>query len=135
MKDLTLSTLIAVFEEIFGRSLFWAMVILAIAILGAFVYAVWRDRGLDSRNFLRAELSAPVGAIAAILFVQWFTSSGFADVGGPVDVLVLVLIGLGGAIGLVFLTYLAMALWRGRQAPATMSAATGLVATTGDSQG
>jgi hypothetical protein len=27
MKDLTFGTLIAVFEEIFGRGLFWAMVV------------------------------------------------------------------------------------------------------------
>jgi hypothetical protein len=31
MKDLTFGTLIAVFEEIFGRGLFWAMVAAAIS--------------------------------------------------------------------------------------------------------
>ena len=112
MKDLTLSTLFAVFEEIFGRGLFWAMFAVAVLVFLAFVYTVVRDRGLDSRNFLRAELAAPVGAIAAILFVQWFTSSGFSDIGGPVDVIVLIMIGLAGAIGLVFVAYLAMALLR-----------------------
>jgi hypothetical protein len=40
MQELTFETLIAVFEEIFGRGLFWAMVAAAVA----------RDAGLDLRS-------------------------------------------------------------------------------------
>jgi len=132
MKELTLSTLFAVFEEIFGRGLFWTMFAVAILVFLAFVYTVVRDRGIDSRNFLRAVEEETGIAAAAILFVQWFTSSGFSDVGGPVDVIVLILIGLAGAVGLVFVAYLAMALLR----PVAESRKSALpVRTAGETQG
>ena len=59
MNDLTFGTLIAVFEEIFGRGLFWAMVAVA------YVYVLIRDRAVSWRKFLLAQLSMPLGAIAA----------------------------------------------------------------------
>ncbi|WP_349357915.1 DUF5368 domain-containing protein [Stappia sp.] len=109
MKDLTFSTILAVFEEIFGPLLFWGLVVAAVAITIAFVYVVVREHRLEGSRLLRAELMAPVGAIAAILFVQWITSSGFSDIGGPIDVIVLIAIGVTGAIGLTILAYVALA--------------------------
>lgn len=110
MKDLTFETLIAVFEEIFGPALFWAMVAAAILVTLAFVFVVLRDRAVESRRLLRAELLAPIGAIAAIVFVQQMTNSGLKDLGGPVDLIMLIAIGVGGAGGIVILGYTAMAL-------------------------
>lgn len=110
MEDFTLTTLLAVFEEMFGRWLFWGLVALALAITLAFFYVLIRDRGLESRKLVRAELTAPVGAIAAILFVQWITNSAFRDIGGPIDWLVLLGIGVAGAGGLTLLIYVLQAL-------------------------
>ena len=115
MKDLTFETLIAVFEEIFGFGLFWAMVVAAALVTVAFVYVLIRDRNLESRRLVRAELLAPVGAIAAIWFVQAMTSSGFRDIGGPIDVIVLIGIGVAGGVGLTILSYVAQALAGGPQ--------------------
>ncbi|AMY69719.1 DUF5368 domain-containing protein [Frigidibacter mobilis] len=115
MKDLTFETLIAVFEEIFGFGLFWAMVAAAALVTVAFVYVLIRDRNLESRRLVRAELLAPVGAIAAIWFVQAMTSSGFRDIGGPIDVIVLIGIGVAGGVGLTILSYVAQALAGGPQ--------------------
>lgn len=108
MKELTIPTMIAVFEEIFGGALFWAIVIAAAAITIAFIYLIVREHRLEGSRLLRAELWAPVGAIAAILFVQFITSSGFSDIGGPIDVVVLIAIALVGGIGLTMLVYVAM---------------------------
>lgn len=112
MKDLTLETLIAVFQEIFGAALFWAMVVVAVIITLAFIFVLIRDRSIEARYLARAELSAPVGALAAILFVQYMTNSGFSDIGGPIDIIVLMLTGIAGAGGLLFLAYVAQALIR-----------------------
>lgn len=109
MKELTLGTLIAVFEEIFGVIPFWLLTAAALAVTIAFIYLLIRERSLKGPRLLYAELAAPFGAIAAILFVQWVTRSGFSDIGGPVDVIVLVLIGLAGAIGLTMIAYLVLA--------------------------
>ncbi len=105
MKELTFGTLIAVFEEIFGRGLFWVMVATAVIITLAYIYVLIRDRSVSWRKFLWAQLSMPFGAIAAVLFVQVMTNSSFADIGGPVDVIVLLGVAVAGAVGAAILVY------------------------------
>ena len=114
MKELTLQTLIAVFEEMFGRGLFWAMVLAAVVVTGLYLYVLIRDRAMSMRKFLWAQLSMPIGAIAAVLFVQAITSSGFRDIGGPIDVIVLLGIATLGAVGMAILVYTAQSLFRGK---------------------
>lgn len=110
MKELTLGTLIAVFEEIFGRGLFWMMVAVAAAITLAYIFVLIRDRSVSWRKFLFAQLSMPVGAVIAVVFVQVMTGSGFADLGGPIDIIVLLGVAVLGAIGMAILVYTAEAL-------------------------
>lgn len=112
MKDLTFTTLIAVFEEMFGRGLFWALVAMAALVTAAYLFVLIRDLALSMRKFLWAQLSMPFGAIAAVLFVQGITSSGFKDIGGPIDVIVLLGIAVMGAIGMAILVYTAQSLFR-----------------------
>jgi hypothetical protein len=113
MKELTLETLVAVFEEMFGRGLFWTMVAAAAAITLAYIYVLVRDRSMSWRKFLLAQLSMPFGAIAAVLFVQGVTDSGFGDIGGPIDVIVLLGVAALGAGGIAVLVYTAQSLIRG----------------------
>ncbi|MDO6460449.1 DUF5368 domain-containing protein [Granulosicoccaceae sp. 1_MG-2023] len=110
MKELTFETLLAVFEEMFGAGLFWSLVVACVAIGVLFIYIVVRERGLESRRLVRAELWAPVGAVAAIAFIFFITNSGPSDIGGPVDVIVLLLVGVAGAVGLTILAYLLQSL-------------------------
>ena len=105
MQELTLETLIAVFEEIFGRGLFWALVAAAVLTLVAYLYVLVRDRSVSWRKFLLAQLSMPVGAVLAVVFVLFMTNSRLADMGGPVDVIVLCAVALVGAIGMAILVY------------------------------
>ncbi len=112
MKDLTFGTLIAVFEEIFGRGLFWAMVAVAVVTTLAYLYVLVRDRSMSMRKFLWAQLSMPLGAVAAVLFVQAVTHSSFRDIGGPVDVIVLLGIAAMGAVGIAILVYTLQSLLR-----------------------
>ncbi|MDQ2092651.1 DUF5368 domain-containing protein [Rhodalgimonas zhirmunskyi] len=105
MKDLTFTTLWAVFEEIFGKGLFWAMVAAAVLITLAYLYVLIRDRSVSWRKFLLAQLSMPVGAVLAVLFVFWITNSGLRDIGGPIDVIVVLGIAAVGAVGMAILVY------------------------------
>jgi tellurite resistance protein TehA-like permease len=113
MKELTFGTLIAVFEEIFGRGLWWIMVIVAVVITTLYLYVLIRDRSMSMRKFLWAQLSMPFGAIAAVLYVQAMTSSHFRDIGGPIDVIVLLGVATLGAIGCAILVYTIQSLFRG----------------------
>jgi hypothetical protein len=105
MEDMTLETLIAVFEEMFGAGLFWAMVAAAILITLGWLYVLIRDRSLGMRQFLVAQLFMPVGAVLAVWFVMAMTDSRLADIGGPVDVIVFLGIAAMGAVGGAILVY------------------------------
>lgn len=105
MKELTVGTLIAVFEEIFGRMLFWVLVGAVVLITVAYFYVLIRDRSVNWRKFLLAQLSMPIGAVIAVVFVLRSTRSTLADVGGPVDAIILLGIAAVGAIGLAVLVY------------------------------
>ena len=105
MKELTLETLLAVFEEVFGTAVFWALVLATVIVTAAYLYVLVRDREVSMRKFLIAQLSMPFGGIAAVLFVQWMTSSGFSDIGGPIDAIVLLAVALVGAVGTAILVY------------------------------
>ncbi|MEJ6388719.1 DUF5368 domain-containing protein [Gymnodinialimonas ulvae] len=105
MKDLTFGTLIAVFEEIFGRGLFWAMVVAAALVTLAYLFVLIRDRAVSWKKFLIAQLSMPVGAVLAVWFVMVMTKSKLSDLGGPVDLIVFLGIGAAGAVGMAILVY------------------------------
>lgn len=113
MQEFTFTTLVAVLEEIFGRGLFWSMVVLAALVTATYLYVLIRDRAVSWRKFLWAQVAMPFGAVAAVLFVQRVTSSGFGDIGGPVDVMVLLGVAVIGAIGAAILVYTAQSLLRG----------------------
>ncbi len=112
MEELTLGTLIAVWEEMFGRALFWTLVVVAVAITALYIYVLIRDRAMSMRKFLLAQLSMPVGAVAAVAFVLNITSSSLSDMGGPIDLLVLLGIAAVGAVGFAILVYVAQSLIR-----------------------
>lgn len=112
MEQLSFSTMIAVFEEMFGRGLFWTLVAAAVIVTIAYLYVLIRDREMSMRKFLLAQLSMPFGAVAAVVFVQAITNSGLRDIGGPIDLIVLLGIALMGAIGAAILVYTAQSLVR-----------------------
>lgn len=115
MQDLTLETLIAVLEEIFGRGLFWGMAVAVLLVSLAYVYVLVRDRAISWRKFLLAQLAMPFGAIAAVWFVLLMTDSELRDMGGPVDVIVLFGIAAVGAAGIAVLFYTVQSLVRGER--------------------
>ena len=112
MEQLTLETMMAVFEEIFGRALFWAMVLAAVIVTLTYLYVLIRDRSMSMQKFLYAQLSMPFGAILAVVFVQSMTASHMRDIGGPVDVIVILGIAVIGAIGAAILVYTGQSLFR-----------------------
>jgi NADH:ubiquinone oxidoreductase subunit K len=115
MKDLTFGTLLAVFEEIFGTGLFWAMVGIAALVTVGYIYVLIRDHSISWRKFLLAQLSMPIGAILSVWFVLLITSSKLSDLGGPVDIILVLGIALAGAVGTAILVYTVQSFVRPRQ--------------------
>jgi len=105
MKELTLETMLAVFEDMFGFWLFWALVVAAVMVTAGYVYILIRDRHVGWRKFLVAQVFMPVGAVLAVLFVMWVTHSRMRDIGGPIDVIIFLGVAALGAVGIAILVY------------------------------
>ncbi len=105
MKELTLETMIAVFEEVFGAWLFWSLVAAAVGITVLYLYVLIRDRHVGWRKFLIAQIFMPVGAVLAVVFVMAVTDSRLRDIGGPIDVIIFLAIAAVGAMGIAILVY------------------------------
>jgi hypothetical protein len=105
MKELTLGTLIAVFEEMFGKGLFWLLVVLAVLVTAAYIYVLVRDRALSMKKFFWAQVSMPFGAVAAVALIMGVTHTSPSDLGGPLDVIVFIGIAALGAVGASILVY------------------------------
>jgi hypothetical protein len=111
MEELTLQTMIAVFEEMFGAALFWGMVAAAVVVTATYLFVLIRDKRVGMRKFLIAQLFMPVGAVLAVWFVMAMTDSALSDIGGPVDLIVLLGIAAVGAVGTAILVYTVEALF------------------------
>ena len=117
MKELEIGVFVSVFVEMLGPVLFWLMVLAILAVTAAFVWVLIRDRGLDSRRLVRAQVVGILGGIAAVLFMQWITNSGFRDIGGPIDLVLVALIFVLGAVGAAILAYTVQAVVLGEPEP------------------
>ncbi len=113
MEEMSIGVLIAVFEEMFGRVWWWAMVVAAVVITAAYIYVLIRDRKKSMRKFLIAQLSMPIGAVAAVWFVLARTGSSLSHMGGPLDWIAMLGIAAAGAIGCAILVYVVQALIAG----------------------
>jgi hypothetical protein len=109
MKALDLATFVAVFQEMLGL---WFWVIVAGAVLGAvlFAWVIATRRSFDTLWLARAEIAGPIGGFAAVGFALLVTQSHIADIGGPVDWVLLAVIWTLGAIGTVIFGYVAQGL-------------------------
>lgn len=111
MKELDVGTFVAVFQEMLGP---WLWVILALAVVATLLLAVvlLRDRGVVPRRLVWAEVAGLGGGVAAVLVMQAVTHSGFRDIGGPIDWVLVALIFAAGAVGATIGAYGLMGLAR-----------------------
>ena len=121
MKDLDLSVFVAVFHEMLGI-LFWPAIVLVALGAVVFLAVILRDRGINPRRLILAELVGFVGGFVGIWLMLLITSSKITDLGGPIDWLLTALIWVAGAIGAAIVAYVLMAI-AGGSAPAKQSAA------------
>jgi hypothetical protein len=91
------------------------MVAIAGIVTLAYLYVLIRDHAVSWHKFLWAQLSMPVGAVLAVWFLLVMTHSQLRDMGGPIDLIVLLTVAVGGAIGMAILVYTGQSLLRGRE--------------------
>lgn len=110
MQQLDPMVFVSVFQEMLGIA-FWPLVALILLVTLALLGTLIRDRGVDSRRLVLSQAIGMVGGAIAIGAMLWFTSSTLADLlGGPIDWLLTVGIGLAGTIGGAMTAYVALSL-------------------------
>ncbi|MDP3540435.1 MAG: DUF5368 domain-containing protein [Azonexus sp.] len=110
MKDLDPLVFVAVFQEMLGP-LLWVMLLLIVAGTAAFGALLLKERTINSKRLLRAEMAGLLGGGLALVLMAKVSSSGFTDAGGPADWFLIAMVfglGLAGTAILVY-TYLG---WR-----------------------
>lgn len=109
MKEVTLATLVSVFQEMMG---IWFWVLVAVALVGAIavVAVVVKDGKIGAARAIRSELAAPFGGIFGVWLALAVTQSKFADMGGPIDWLLIAIIFVVGAGGATVIAYVAQGL-------------------------
>ena len=109
MSTLDPMVFLAVLQEMLGVWLWIGAAAAAVALL-AFLIVWRRDGALRAKRLVWSQVLSVLGGIAAILVMQHVTSSGFRDIGGPIDwVLGVVIFGVGGVVSFIA-TYAALGL-------------------------
>ncbi len=122
MKDLDILVFVAVFQEMLG-ALLWAGLAAVAVILIGFAWMLLRERGLRMARLAWAELAGLVGGVAAILVMQRVTHSSFADIGGPIDWVLVAVIWLAGFVLATLAGYLVLGLLAARRGAGGTAAA------------
>ncbi|WP_374326554.1 DUF5368 domain-containing protein [Azonexus sp.] len=110
MKELDPLVFLAVFQEMLGP-LLWLMLLVIIAGTAAFVALLAKEKGINSKRLVRAELSGLLGGVLALVLMAKVSSSGFTDAGGPADWFLIALVFGLGLIGTAILVYTVIG-WR-----------------------
>ena len=114
MQDLDVFVFVSVFQEMLGAYL-WIGFGAALLVMLLFVGLLVREGGVSAARLARSELVGLVGGVVAILVMQAVTHSGFADIGGPIDWVLVALIWLTGAVIGTLAAYVGLGLIDGRR--------------------
>ncbi|HOI52153.1 DUF5368 domain-containing protein [Azonexus caeni] len=110
MKELDPLVFLAVFQEMLGP-LLWLMLLVIIAGTAAFIALLVKEKSINSKRLVRAELAGLLGGVLALVLMAKVSSSGFTDAGGPADWFLIALVFGLGLIGTAVLVYTAIG-WR-----------------------
>lgn len=120
MKDLDIFVFLAVFQEMLGVFL-WLGLGAAALVVALFVWLLVRERGLRAARLAWSELVGLIGGVLAVLVMQGVTHSGFGDIGGPIDWLLVAMIWLAGFVIATLAAYVGFGLF-GLRRPAIAAA-------------
>jgi hypothetical protein len=110
MKELDPLVFLAVFQEMLGP-LLWLMLLVIIAGTAAFIALLVKEKSINSKRLVRAELAGLLGGVLALVLMAKVSSSGFTDAGGPADWFLITLVFGLGLVGTAVLVYTAIG-WR-----------------------
>lgn len=104
MKNLDITSLLAVLQEMFGIW-FWPLVVAIVLLTLLFIMLLVKERHIHSRRLMWAQLLGIPGGVVALVIMASVSSSGYTDAGGPIDWIIVALVFVLGFIGTAILYY------------------------------
>lgn len=90
MESLELAMVIAVLQEMLSWA-FYPLIIAALILTTAFVVLIIKEKALNAKRFVKAQVVGLVGGLVGVIVLFWLTQSGPSDIGAPIDAFVLLL--------------------------------------------
>lgn len=104
MNQLEFSMVWAVLQELFGG--FFYPLLIAVALLAvAFLALIAKDHKIVCKRYSWAKKAGFIGGFIALFIIFAISQSGLGDLGGPMDIIVLVLTYIGGFVATGILAY------------------------------
>lgn len=104
MKELTLPTLYAVFQEMLGIWL-WPLILICIFGTLSFFMLVVYEKRIATRRLRVSQLIGLLGGVLALFIMFKLSYSSLSDVGGAIDVLLLLMTYVGGFVATTIILY------------------------------
>lgn len=111
MKQLDLSTLLAVFNEMLGP-LLWVLSALIIISTVAFITLLVHEKSIVPKRLVGSQLAGIIGGFLALVLMVQVSSSGFTDAAGPADWILITLVFVAGMVGTTIIIYTCLGWWR-----------------------
>ena len=104
MNDAEFTMLAAILQTMLGV-FFWPLLIAIIALTVLFVLLLFKERQINSRRLLWAQVCGFFGGWLALWLMAVLSRSRFSDAGGPIDWLIISAVYLIGFIGTAIFYY------------------------------
>ncbi len=106
MEEFSVGVFLAIFEEMFGFWTFWFLIALAVVSIVFFIYLLVAKKRTKSEHFFWAKWVSLFAAVASVFIIMWMTSSWFNDIGGAIDVFILLAVAILSAIAAGVLAFI-----------------------------
>ncbi|MXN88837.1 DUF5368 domain-containing protein [Pasteurella canis] len=104
MKEMQFDTLWAVTQIMLG-SFFWPLLFIVVVVLGSFFYLLIKEKGVVSCRLKGSSFLGLFGGVIALFFLFSISESSISNLGGPIDLILVILAYIGGFLGSAILLY------------------------------
>lgn len=104
MKEFQFDTLWAVMQIMLG-AFFWPALIVIILTITAFCYLLVKEKGLVACRLKGSSLVGLLGGILALYLLFSISQASISDIGGPINLILVVLAYFGGFLASTMLLY------------------------------
>lgn len=104
MNKLEFSMVWAVIQELFG-GLFYPLLIAVALLAVAFIALIAKEKKMIHKRYSWAKKAGMVGGFIALILIFVISQSGLSDLGGAIDILIIIATYVGGFVATLITVY------------------------------